>query len=171
VRAAVQWEFCLGKSAPSATGQLTFNHWVVPGRGRPGKEPRQNVTFRSTPCKGRPRGGAETVKNYIRISCQSYSLPKRRLRPMSRERGVPPPRGRTMIGLAGSEAWEEGARLIEAPEALRGAQERFRVFLGRRPLNHLRPPQGQKNGAVEGSRDPLMRRPWPRPCVRPRCRT
>ena len=51
---------------------------------------------------------------------------------MSRERGVPPPRGRTRIGLTGSEALEEDARLIEAPEALRGAlrgaQERFRVF-------------------------------------------
>lgn len=71
---------------------------------------------------------------------------------MSRERGVPPPRGRTRIALTGSEAWEEGARLIEAPEALRGAvrgaQERFRVFREYRPLNHLRPLQGQKTGPL-----------------------
>lgn len=52
--------------------------------------------------------GPRSVKNYIPISCQSYSLPKRRLRLMARERGVLPSRGCTRTELAGSGAWEKG---------------------------------------------------------------
>lgn len=112
----------------------------------------------STSCKRRAFGGTESVKNYIPISCQSYSLPKHRLRFTVRERDVQPSHGCTRTELAGSGAWERGngmdPKYETAARGSLGAQRRcagrsgaVQVFPGKRSLNRQKPLQGQKKGA------------------------
>ena len=156
MRATVQWEFCLGKRAPDAAVQRTFNQLILFGRGRRG-----NGTAKAShpdPSHALQRRALRQGRKCKKL--HSHFLPI--LQPAEAQAsfhgaGAVHPvqshqdRAGGIRGLGKGDGMDPkyetaGRGSLGAQRRCAGRSEAVQVFPGKRSLNRQKPLQGQKKG-------------------------